>query len=73
MLGQFDLVGIPPAPRGVPQIEAGGVLRTSTRPTSNPPLLCILRSPVCAFTAKVSHGHGPISVECFVLNDPPAR
>jgi molecular chaperone DnaK len=21
MLGQFDLVGIPPAPRGVPQIE----------------------------------------------------
>merc|ERR1712054_599820 len=23
MLGQFDLVGIPPAPRGVPQIEVG--------------------------------------------------
>jgi len=24
MLGQFDLVGIPPSPRGVPQIEVGG-------------------------------------------------
>merc|ERR1712139_618934 len=23
MLGQFDLVGVPPAPRGVPQIEVG--------------------------------------------------
>merc|ERR1711934_961020 len=23
MLGQFDLVGLPPAPRGVPQIEVG--------------------------------------------------
>jgi len=37
MLGQFDLVGIPPAPRGVPQIEvtfdidANGILHVSAR------------------------------------------
>merc|ERR1712187_668679 len=35
MLGQFDLIGIPPAPRGVPQIEvsfdidADGILNVS--------------------------------------------
>lgn len=26
LLGQFDLVGIPPAPRGLPQIEVRGAL-----------------------------------------------
>jgi molecular chaperone DnaK len=37
MLGQFDLVGIPPAPRGVPQIEvtfdidANGIVNVSAR------------------------------------------
>ena len=37
MLGQFDLVGIPPAPRGVPQIEvsfdidANGIVRVSAK------------------------------------------
>ena len=37
MLGQFDLVGIPPAPRGVPQIEvtfdidANGIVQVSAR------------------------------------------
>merc|ERR1712085_144997 len=37
MLGQFDLVGIPPAPRGVPQIEvsfdidADGILNVSAK------------------------------------------
>src|SRR6201988_2449801 len=37
MLGQFDLVGIPPAPRGVPQIEvtfdidANGIVNVSTK------------------------------------------
>ena len=36
-LGQFDLVGIPPAPRGMPQIEvtfdidANGVVHVSTK------------------------------------------
>jgi molecular chaperone DnaK len=37
MLGQFDLVGIPPAPRGVPQIEvtfdidANGIVHVSAK------------------------------------------
>jgi hypothetical protein len=37
MLGQFDLVGIPPAPRGVPQIEvtfdidANGIVNVSAK------------------------------------------
>lgn len=37
MLGQFSLVGIPPAPRGVPQIEvtfdidANGIVHVSAR------------------------------------------
>src|SRR5690606_17824595 len=37
MLGQFDLVGIPPAPRGVPQVEvtfdidANGIVNVSAR------------------------------------------
>jgi len=37
LLGQFDLVGIPPAPRGVPQIEvtfdidANGILHVSAK------------------------------------------
>jgi hypothetical protein len=37
MLGQFDLVGLPPAPRGVPQIEvtfdidANGIVHVSAR------------------------------------------
>src|SRR5688500_20154413 len=37
LLGQFDLVGIPPAPRGVPQIEvtfdidANGIVNVSAR------------------------------------------
>merc|ERR1711976_664052 len=37
MLGEFDLVGIPPAPRGVPQIEvsfdidADGILNVSAK------------------------------------------
>jgi molecular chaperone DnaK len=37
MLGQFSLVGIPPAPRGVPQIEvtfdidANGIVNVSAR------------------------------------------
>merc|ERR1712146_668677 len=37
MLGQFDLVGIPPAPRGVPQIDvsfdidADGILNVSAK------------------------------------------
>ena len=41
MLGQFDLVGIPPAPRGVPQIEvtfdidANGIV--NVRPRTRPP------------------------------------
>lgn len=36
-LGQFELVGIPPAPRGVPQIEvtfdidANGIMRVSAK------------------------------------------
>ncbi|XP_002978304.2 heat shock 70 kDa protein, mitochondrial [Selaginella moellendorffii] len=40
MLGQFDLVGIPPAPRGVPQIEvtfdidANGIVNVSARDKS---------------------------------------
>jgi len=40
MLGQFDLVGIPPAPRGVPQIEvtfdidANGIVNVSARDNS---------------------------------------
>src|SRR3546814_15285667 len=39
MLGQFDLVGIPPAPRGVPQIEvtfdidANGTVNVSAKTT----------------------------------------
>ena len=41
-LGKFDLIGIPPAPRGVPQIEvtfdidANGILHVSARRTSGP-------------------------------------
>ena len=37
LLGQFDLVGIPPAPRGVPQIEvtfdidANGIVQVSAK------------------------------------------
>src|SRR3546814_9829116 len=37
MLGQFDLVGIPPAPRGVPQVEvtfdidANGIVNVSAK------------------------------------------
>merc|ERR1711988_2089084 len=37
MLGQFDLIGIPPAPRGVPQIEvsfdidANGIVNVSAK------------------------------------------
>lgn len=37
MLGQFDLVGIPPAPRGIPQIEvtfdidANGIVHVSAK------------------------------------------
>ena len=37
MLGQFDLVGLPPAPRGVPQIEvtfdidANGIVHVSAK------------------------------------------
>lgn len=37
MLGEFDLVGIPPAPRGVPQVEvsfdidADGILNVSAK------------------------------------------
>ena len=37
LLGQFDLVGIPPAPRGVPQIEvtfdidANGIVHVSAK------------------------------------------
>ena len=37
LLGQFDLVGIPPAPRGVPQIEvtfdidANGIVNVSAK------------------------------------------
>jgi len=40
MLGQFDLVGIPPAPRGVPQVEvtfdidANGIVTVSARDTA---------------------------------------
>jgi len=40
MLGQFDLVGIPPAPRGVPQIEvtfdidANGIVNVSAKDTA---------------------------------------
>ena len=44
LLGQFDLVGIPPAPRGMPQIEvtfdidANGIVNVSAKirqPTKN--------------------------------------
>lgn len=41
MLGQFDLVGIPPAPRGVPQIEvtfdidANGIVSVSAKDTAS--------------------------------------
>lgn len=44
-LGEFELVGIPPAPRGVPQIEvsfdidADGILHVSAR--DKVPLLCM--------------------------------
>ena len=40
LLGQFDLVGIPPAPRGVPQIEvifdidANGIVKVSAKDTA---------------------------------------
>ena len=50
LLGQFDLVGIPPAPRGVPQIEvtfdidANGIV-TSTPRTSAPARSSRSRSP----------------------------
>src|SRR5579871_3007404 len=30
-LGQFDLTGIPPAPRGVPQIEVNGIVNVSAK------------------------------------------
>ena len=48
LLGQFDLTGIPPAPRGVPQIEvtfdidANGILNVSAleKGTGNIPFLC---------------------------------
>jgi molecular chaperone DnaK len=55
MLGQFDLIGIPPAPRGVPQIEvtfdidANGIVNVSakdkaparsSRSASRPPAAC---------------------------------
>jgi len=42
MLGQFDLVGIPPAPRGVPQVEvtfdidANGIVNVAASPTKPP-------------------------------------
>merc|ERR1712028_252682 len=29
LLGKFELTGIPPAPRGVPQIEVNGILQVS--------------------------------------------
>ena len=45
-LGQFDLNGIPPAPRGTPQIEvtfevdANGILTVSAQVRAGPWLLC---------------------------------
>ncbi len=36
LLGQFDLVGIPPAPRGVPQVEVTFDIDTSRRATRRP-------------------------------------
>merc|ERR1712105_266570 len=35
LLGKFDLTGIPPAPRGVPQIDANGILNVSAQDKSS--------------------------------------
>ena len=58
-LGQFDLVGIPPAPRGMPQIEvtfdidANGIVNVSAKDTASGCLLYTSPSPRDLSTSRM--------------------
>ena len=69
LLGQFDLVGIPPAPRGVPQIEvtfdidANGIVHVSAKDKATSELIDCVITDEAWLTALVpmSHRQGAVN------------